>query len=296
MKWSFATIGVIMLGVIGVSVIFLFQSVTTSNENDYYLLKEVTEAAMIDAIDIPYYRDTGELKIVREKFVENFTRRYAESTVFLSNSYRVQFYDIMEIPPKVSIIIDTGLGQFTVGGNTDEYAIKNKLDAILEYTGKNTYVTSSSIYYNNPYTSRTITEEYYAMPLGISGGSFNVQYSLKVPGKLVAPNIKNIKINSVNKISETINQGNLGEALLQNEIHYNDVTNVSANYLLSIEDFDTYANSVKFNFYNCKNSGNGSYKCDDTNKYYVTISGNASKNKAILKYEVIWSYDEYEFA
>ena len=34
--------------------ILLFQQLTTNNENDYYLLKEVTEAAMIDAIDIPY--------------------------------------------------------------------------------------------------------------------------------------------------------------------------------------------------------------------------------------------------
>ena len=35
---------------------------------DYYLLKEVTEAAMIDAIDLVYYRQTGDLKIIKEKY------------------------------------------------------------------------------------------------------------------------------------------------------------------------------------------------------------------------------------
>ena len=132
MKWSFVTVGVIVLGIIGVSIILLFQNVTTNNENDYYLLKEITEATMIDAIDIPYYRETGDLKIVKEKFVENFTRRFAESTIFITNKYTIKYYDIIETPPKVSVLIDTGLGEFTIDGNTEEYAIKNKLDAILE--------------------------------------------------------------------------------------------------------------------------------------------------------------------
>ena len=47
MKWSMASVGVIVLGIIGVMVIALFQQLTTSSENDYYLLKEITEASMI---------------------------------------------------------------------------------------------------------------------------------------------------------------------------------------------------------------------------------------------------------
>ena len=39
MKWSFASVGMIVLGIIGVMVIVLFQQITTSNENDYYLLR-----------------------------------------------------------------------------------------------------------------------------------------------------------------------------------------------------------------------------------------------------------------
>ena len=67
MKWSFATVGIILLGLTGVAIILLFQQITTNNENDYYLLKEITEAAMVDAIDVGYYRETGNLKIVKEK-------------------------------------------------------------------------------------------------------------------------------------------------------------------------------------------------------------------------------------
>ena len=73
MKWSMASVGVIVLGIIGVMVIALFQQLTTSNESDYYLLKEITEASMIESIDLKYYRETGDLRIVKEKFVENFT-------------------------------------------------------------------------------------------------------------------------------------------------------------------------------------------------------------------------------
>ena len=76
MRWSFASVGVIVAGIIGIVIILLFQQITTNNESDYYLLKEITEAAMIESIDVSHYRETGELKIVREKFVENFLRRY----------------------------------------------------------------------------------------------------------------------------------------------------------------------------------------------------------------------------
>ena len=192
MKWSFASVGLIVLGLIGVAIIILFQQITTNNENDYYLLKEITESAMIDAIDVPHYRETGELKIVKEKFVENFTRRFAESTIFVTNDYKIKFYDIMEVPPKVSIIIDTGLGEYTINGNSDDYNIANRLDAILEYTGKYTNVSSGNIHYGNPYTEHSIDnecgtedcepyiQEYYAMINKDKGVSkFSNKYSLK---------------------------------------------------------------------------------------------------------------------
>jgi hypothetical protein len=44
----------------------------------------------------------GTIRIVREKFVESFTRRFAESAN-LNRHYRIIIHDIDECPPKVSI-------------------------------------------------------------------------------------------------------------------------------------------------------------------------------------------------
>ena len=133
MKWSFAQVGLVAAGLCGIVIIILFQRITTNNEQDYYLLREVTEAAMLDSIDLSYYRDTGEVKIVQEKFVENFTRRFSESVNYTSTGYTITFYDIIESPPKASIIINNGIGSVQVY-HTDEqdFSIQNKLDGILE--------------------------------------------------------------------------------------------------------------------------------------------------------------------
>ena len=107
MKWSFASVGLIVIGLSGILIIMLFNEITVSNEQDYYTLKDATEAAMIDAIDVTYYRLTGEVKISQEKFVENFTRRFANVSTFGEGNYAIQFGQIIEYPAKVSVrIID----------------------------------------------------------------------------------------------------------------------------------------------------------------------------------------------
>lgn len=285
MKWSFASIGLVMLGLIGVAIIILFQQITTNNENDYYLLKEVTEAAMIDAIDIGYYRETGDLKMVKEKFVENFTRRFSESTLFVTNDYKINFYDIMETPPKVSVVVNTGLGEYTINGNSDEYNISNKLDAILEYTGKYTNVSSGDINYNNPYISKTLSKDYYAIITKDSGSSsFDIDYSIKVPDELLVPNVKEVSIGNIEYINNKVdNQGELNYALLRYSTLYNNVT---TDYMESINDYAV--NITNFS---------SSYNLNDNGEHTVSISGTTSdiyKDKVILKYKVVWKYDEYE--
>ncbi len=297
MKWSFAAIGIFMLGLLGLSIIFLFQKVTTNNENDYYLLKEITEAAMVDAIDVPYYRETGNLKIVREKFVENFTRRFAESTIFITNKYIIKSYDIMEMPPKVSVIIDTGLGEYTVGGNASDYNIANRLDAILEFVGKNTNVNAGSQYYDNPYVEKTYSQTYYGIVLKDGESSnFNILESLKVPDEIVAPNIKNAVIKSVKMLGDKVNtQGELNQALLWEELSYYNAVNTD--YMQKISDYANDITNSNIDFHNCGLS-TSTYSCDETNKYWVSIRGNTDvgKEKVIFKYEVVWSYLEYEFS
>ena len=117
----------IFLGLLGIVLINLFGNVIVSNEQDYYLLKEITEAAMIDAVDLKAYREgigwdgitmetdkkdsmhceaniPGTIRIVEEKFVESFVRRFTESAQ-LNKVYKIKIHDIDECPPKVSVTI-----------------------------------------------------------------------------------------------------------------------------------------------------------------------------------------------
>lgn len=129
MKESFWGYFIIICGVVGIAIVFLFQDVTTTNDQNYYLVKEITEASMLDAVDIAYYRQTGIVAINKDKFAENFVRRYAESSS-LNKTYRIKIYDVIEQPPKVSLMINSKSAMFNFTG--DQFDITNKIDAILE--------------------------------------------------------------------------------------------------------------------------------------------------------------------
>jgi len=130
MRESMWGVFVITVGVFLIFLIYLFQGITNTDEHNYYLLKEVTEASMIDALDVADYRVTGNVSINREKFVEVFVRRFAESAD-LTNTYVIEIYDINENPPKVSLVVKAKT-QGNVSSETIEFDISNRLDAILE--------------------------------------------------------------------------------------------------------------------------------------------------------------------
>ena len=138
MKWSFASLGVIMVGLFGILIIMLFNEITVSNEQDYYTLKDATEAAMIESVDIAYYRLTGEIKISQEKFVENFTRRFTETSTFGQGDYSIEYYQIIESPAKVSLRIVDNTNGYNIYNTFDSSvgetraSIVNELSAILD--------------------------------------------------------------------------------------------------------------------------------------------------------------------
>ncbi|MBQ2872919.1 MAG: hypothetical protein IJE89_02860 [Bacilli bacterium] len=138
MKWSFASLGLIMIGLFGFLIIILFNEITVSNEQDYYTLKDAAEAAMIESVDVAYYRLTGEIKMSQEKFVENFTRRFTETSTFGQGNYEIVFYQISETPPKVSLrIVDSTnsyniYNTFSVDLDATQINIVNELSAILD--------------------------------------------------------------------------------------------------------------------------------------------------------------------
>ncbi len=131
MKESVWGYWLIILGLFVFVVMMLYQNYTTTNEQDYYLIKEVTEAALSDSIDWAHYRKYGEMRIIKEKFVEDFTRRFADS-VNINKTYNIKFYDIYEAPPKVSVKVTTKTDTYRVMGDTTAVDVVNKLDAIIE--------------------------------------------------------------------------------------------------------------------------------------------------------------------
>ena len=79
MRESYWGYWIIVLGVFVVMILMLISNVTTTNTQDYYLIKEVSEESMIDAVDLGYYRISGELRINADKFVESFIRSSTKS-------------------------------------------------------------------------------------------------------------------------------------------------------------------------------------------------------------------------
>ena len=130
MKESYWGAAVVALGILAIFFIFFFQSITNTDEHNYHLLKEATEGAMYDALDLAAYREDGVIRIEREKFVENFLRRFAESAL-LSNTYKIEIYDVNETPPKVSLLVSS-TESTSMTGEIMEFSIQNRLDAILE--------------------------------------------------------------------------------------------------------------------------------------------------------------------
>ena len=88
MKESLWGYWIVVLGISIASVMILLQNLTTTSEQDYYLIKSCLEASMYEAIDYGYYRDTGAFSINAEKLAENFVRRFSE-TVNINKEYRI---------------------------------------------------------------------------------------------------------------------------------------------------------------------------------------------------------------
>ncbi|MBQ8681866.1 MAG: hypothetical protein IJ509_03040 [Bacilli bacterium] len=157
MKYAYLSLGFILFGMLGFILIVMFQDITVNNESEYYVLKEAMEAAMLESVDLVCYRigdsegkaevfnnegtietveacGDDDLKIIEQKFVENFTRRFAASVMGDVSEYNIQFYDIIEMPPKATVVI-TGKTQdyvLTTSGDESSFNLVNNLSGILE--------------------------------------------------------------------------------------------------------------------------------------------------------------------
>ncbi|MBR3161216.1 MAG: hypothetical protein IKF19_00615 [Bacilli bacterium] len=146
MKYSFLGVGMIIFGLFTLVAIVMFESITMDNDTEYYTLKEAMKASMYESLDKQYWarygseikcgdKEIGGIKIVEQKFVENFTRRFKASVGGDADDYKIEFYDIIESPPKATIKI-TGMTNKYNGllqmDDKDSINIVNNLTGILE--------------------------------------------------------------------------------------------------------------------------------------------------------------------
>lgn len=132
MNKGMLTVGIIILALMSLLLINVISNYSTGSELDYYLVKETAEAAMEESVD-PTYKKNGQIRLDSDKFVENFLVRFANS-VDKTRSYNITFYSINEVPPKVSVKVDS----LTVL-SFDESAIElsTTYDGIIEASSTN---------------------------------------------------------------------------------------------------------------------------------------------------------------
>ena len=146
MNKAFLTIGVVLMAIVGIYVVSFVTGQQTGAELDYYVLKETTEAAMNDAVDSAFYRKFGTLRMDKEKFMESFVKRFANS-VDGTREYTISVYDINETPPKVSVKVtspktgEVATGLFSKSKETTD--ISTQVDMILEDKNKNNIVVET---------------------------------------------------------------------------------------------------------------------------------------------------------
>ena len=148
MKYSFLGAGLMVFGLFTLVIIIMFQSITMDNDSEYYVLKEAMKASMYESIDKEYGSNpenyitctnngktykTSKVKIVEQKFVENFTRRFQAGIGGDAQDYTIEFYDIVESPPKATVKITSKTGSYkAVLNSDDDISIVNNLTGILE--------------------------------------------------------------------------------------------------------------------------------------------------------------------
>lgn len=273
MKWSMAGLGMIFLGLLGIVIIVLFTQLTTNNESDYYLLKEISEAAMIDAIDVTHYRKTGELRIVKEKFVENFIRRFTNSTNVSRNGYTISFYQIMETPPKATVVVNTGLDNYSVEGylDLDDIRVVNNLSSILEYIPNKV----KSITGQNGYSSASMEKDYYFLYVG---NNYRNKLYIDIPDELNHPTIKDVELASID-ISESMSTQEF-----INRAYFDTVTNFH-----QFND-NSVLNDYAFSVDSCGLSKKDVYSVSDSKNHVVDLDVTGNGTCIIAKFKLKWNY------
>ena len=88
----------------------MFENVTVNNESEYYVLREAVEASMYESVDIEYYINTGNLKIIED--AKNDELKEAEHIRQLAETEEhVLRLKVSEIPVLSAFVADVNAAQ-----------------------------------------------------------------------------------------------------------------------------------------------------------------------------------------
>ncbi len=140
MNKAMLSVGIIFLSIMALVLINVISSYQSGTDVDYYLVKDVANAAIEDAIDATYYTATGLYRMDKEKFVESFLLRFADNVSLNNRNYTIGFYGLSEVPPAVSIKVNSNT---VLSFNGEQMDIETTYSAIGEASNtKDTYVSS----------------------------------------------------------------------------------------------------------------------------------------------------------
>lgn len=149
MKESMWGYWIIVLGLGILSVMLVLQQYSTTDEQSFFLAKENLSSAMKEALDYAYFADAapvvtennysdpsiyGRFKINREKLVENFIRRFAD-TVDITKTYTINFYYISELPPAASVEVLSRTEKSNFGNGNGQQAATDDVPTSSRFTG-----------------------------------------------------------------------------------------------------------------------------------------------------------------
>ncbi|MBQ6539282.1 MAG: hypothetical protein IJL76_03280 [Bacilli bacterium] len=140
-------LGIILLGSVALLIIFVISNYSTGGEVDYYLVKETSEAAMTEALDETFMSVHGIPRMDKELFMESFIRRFANN-VTDTREYTIGFYGMNEVPPTVSVKVDSmTLISVKVGDEQSAQEITTSISQLVETN--QTYNPSLTYQYTN---------------------------------------------------------------------------------------------------------------------------------------------------
>ena len=190
-------------------------------------------------------------------------------------------------------MINTGIENYRIYNDTSDYDVTNNLTGILEFVGKETDNKGNTVY-----TKKEYKQTVYSMP---KGQSIAIREPINIPKEINDANMRNQKIIEISTPEVVTSQDELLIAKLRREIDWASASTNKTNYF-NDNDINNYSKSFTItnkNYYNCLDHSGTMAREIDCNKYklsWIIIDGNSGEDKnIILKYNVTWSYEEYEY-